>query len=241
MANSSRKRSNRRVKRESGIDGSRSSVVAAPVSGSAIFRHRVPRLLNTREGVILSNTERFSVLNLASLGATTSSRVDVVPPSFPWLNGVAVNYSKYRWIAVQMYYIPIAPTNTNGLMAMGYVYDVNDGIGGNSVALTQQLYKSVSGPVWAGYEGASGLNSDSLRVPMGAIAMTLDTGKLEKPYYKYSTTAQISAMSGPEASMYIPASVIWATDSSPVSTTAGLIMAKYTVELLEPVPSVLND
>jgi hypothetical protein len=160
----------------------------------------------------------------------------------PWLNGVAVNYSKYRWIKVQMYYIPIVPTNTPGLFAMGYTYDVNDSLAGTNVALVQQMYRSVSGPVWAGFEGGSGLNTNGTAVPPGALCITLDTTRLDKPYYKYATTAQIGAMSGPEASMYVPASVVWVTDSGTGALPgAGLVMAKYTVQLLEPVPAILND
>jgi len=229
------KRKNRKAKL------ARSSVVTAPVVGSAIIRSRVPRVLNSREGVVVSNTERFSILTTA-VGATTFSRIDITPSNVLWLNGVAINYSKYRWISVQMYYIPIVPTTQTGLMAMGFVYDVNDSMTGTTVGIVQQMYGAVSGPIWAGYEGGSGLNTPGTKVPTGALCITLDTGRLDKSYYKYATVAQIGAMSGPEAAMYVPASVVWATDSAAVTQGgAGQIMAKYTVELLEPVPATLND
>lgn len=229
----------RKVAKRNG-DRLMSELVSAPSVGGAIYRPRVPRLLGSRNGVMIANTERLAAIATAALGVTASSRVDITPANLNWLNGVALNYSKFRWINVQLYYIPACPTSQFGQMAMGYVYDVNDGTGGNSVALTQQLYHSVSGPVWAGYEGASGLGSDSYAIPAGSMAMTLDCAKLEKRYYKYATLAQLGAMSGPEAGTYIPSSVLIATDSG-VEATVGNILMKYEVELIEPVPATLND
>lgn len=221
-------------------DGPMSEQINTPASGSVIYRPRIPRLIGSRNGVIVANTERLFAVNTVALGVTASSRVDLTPSNLNWLDGVARNYSKYRWINVQLYYMPSCPTNQFGQVAMGYVYDVNDGTGGNSVALTQQLYHSVSGPVWAGFDGASGLGSNTYQIPPGSMAMTLDCVKLEKRYYKYATLAQLAAMSGPEAGTYIPASVLLATDSG-VAATVGNVMMKYEVELIEPVPTVLND
>lgn len=232
-------RPRRKTARRSG-DSRMSEQVTVPSVGGAIYRPRIPRLIGSRNGVTIANTERFAVVATAALGATASTRVDITPCNLPWLNGVALNYSKFRWLNLQVYYIPACPTSQFGQLAMGYVYDVNDSIAGNSVFLTQQLYHSVSGPVWAGYEGASGLGSNSYSIPRGALAMTLDTSKLEKPYYKYATLAQIGGMSGPEAGTYIPASVLIATDAG-VAATVGNLLVKYEVELIEPVPAALND
>ncbi len=235
-----RRRRQRRRRAQTG-GGQSGGLVTVPSVGGAIYRPRVPRLIAAREGVMVANTERFttSVTTLAA-GATTFNRVDLCPASLPWLNGVASNYSKYRWTNLQLFYIPACPTSQFGVVAMGLTYDDNDPTLGVTTALVQQLYRAVSGPVWAGYDGASALNSDSMQVPNGAMCCVLDCGKLDKPYYKYATTAQIAAMSTQEQGIYIPAQLLWATDNG-VAATVGNIVVKYTVELIEPIPSVLND
>lgn len=218
-----------------------SQMVTAPYTAGAIYKPRVPRLVGTREGIIVCNSERLGpAVNTAASGATVFTRLDLVPASFGWLSGVAINYSKFRILWMRIFYIPACPTTTPGNVAMGLSYDNNDSLAGVSVGQVQQLSRGISSPVWAGYEGSSGLNSDSMVLPPGSVAITVDTAKFDKPYYKFATTGQLAAMPAPETGTYVPAALVWATDGG-LATTVGNIVVRYEFELIEPIPSPLND
>nr|UHS72224.1 MAG: putative coat protein [Tombusviridae sp.] len=237
----SSKQTKKKKKRQGKRPGNGSSYVTAPSAGGVITRPRVPRVIGRREGIVVDNTERIAGVGVLVGGATSIGRSDLCPATFNWLNGLAVNYSKYRWLRLQIYYIPICPTTTAGVFAMGLTYDDNDAVTGGTVALVQQMNRSVSGPVWAGYDGASGLNSTGYAIPPGSIAIDVDVDKFDKPYYKYATGAQIAAMSLVDAGIYVPSMLVISSDSGAATQSVGLVMAKYSIELIEPVPSVLND
>lgn len=235
------RRRRQRRRRARGAVQNGNLMVTAPVVGGAITRPRIPRITGGRESIIVQNTERFGVVPVSAAGATFFTRLDLVPCNLGWLNGVAQNYSKYRWISVHLYYIPSCATSTSGTVAYGLIYDNNDSVTGTTVALVQQVNRSVSGPVWAGYEGTSGLNSDSLAVPNGAMCVVVDVARFDKPYYKFATTTQIGGLPASDSGTYIPVSVLVATDGALAAENVGYIMAKYTIELIEPIPSKLND
>lgn len=230
----------RQRKRGNQSQDDQSTVARVPIAGSAIFRSRIPRLSGLRNGVIVHGTERLDAVLTLAAGVSTFNRTPLIPPFASWLNGVAQNYSKWRWIQLQIYYIPAVPTTSAGSMAFGLEYDDNDPTTGSGVAAVQQLYQAVSGPIWAGYEGASGLNSNDFRVPAGAMCITLDCARLDKPYYRYCDLTQFNAMSLTDRSIYSPANVIWATDGGGAGT-AGSLLVKYCIELIEPIPAVLNN
>jgi hypothetical protein len=215
--------------------------VTAPVVGGAITVPRVPSVAGSGRGILVENTERLVALNTAAAGAVTITRNDLCPASFAWLNGVAQNYSKFRWLMCHIYYLPTCPTSSSGVVAFGLTYDTNDSVVGLTLASVQQVYNSVSGPVWAGFDGTSGLNNKSPNIPQGAMAVPLDASRMDKPWYKYATTTQLGAMSAPEQAMYVPASVLAATDSGVSVNGIGQLMVKYRIELIEPIAASAND
>lgn len=240
-ANNSKRvaRPRKRVKRDE-----RTSITTTvpAATGMIITRNRFPRINTLRSGsIVVTNTERLlSILTVAAAGAGTRS--DLTPSNLTWLNGVAVNYSKWRWLKLHLVYVPACPTATLGSLAFAYSYDTNDAIAGITMEMVQATYKSVTTPVWGGFSGSGIMNSDTWTHPPGSVVMELDTKRLDKPWYKYATATQLVAMSAVEQDAYIPASLFRFAEGGPaVVALAGYIMAKYEIELIEPVSATLND
>ncbi len=231
-------RSRRRNRRKASVNNLTARTVAPPSSGSVVVaRNRIPRMVTGMNNVVIQNTERVVALGTAQTFPANAATLDVMPYSFPWLNGIAINFSKFRLLHVEFIYIPVCPTSTSGSFAMAFSYDTND-TAVSSMSNLQTQYHSVTSPYWGGFEGSAAINSDNFVAPSGAVISKLDISRLDKVWYKYITPAESNAMTAAVRSSYIPATLWYGGEGGPVvSIGGGIIFAKYRVELIEPIVS----
>jgi hypothetical protein len=164
------------------------------------------------------------------------------PAFFPWVNTIAGGYSKWRWIRLRFIYIPVCPTSTLGQVVLALSYDITDNAPATSAAL-QQVYKSVTTPVWGGFEGTALLNNIDAptdRFP-GAVALDVDTARLGYNWYRFQSSGDILAMSAPEQDVFVPGR-IWHAREGGLAAPFGVgnLFAQYEIELIEPVAPAMN-
>jgi hypothetical protein len=231
------KNSRKRNNRSSGT----ATMIRAPASAGSITRNEGPRIYSRGRSTFLQHTESF--VSATQTNAFAFTRLDLVPASMPWLNGVAINFSKYRWHKLQLIYIPTCPTTNPGTVAFGLTFDDLDSLAGLNMGHVQQLFHSVACPTWAGFEGATMLHSEGYAPKPGAVYSTVDCDRFDQPWYKYATQLQIAALTAAETGRYVPASLIIGTDGGAAAPLiqVGRIYAKYLVELIEPIPPAIND
>jgi hypothetical protein len=199
----------------------------------------------TRDGVVCIKNTEYS-LSFSTSAAFGGSVVNVVPHSFPWLNGIAQNYSKFRWKSFRFIYIPACSTTTSGTVSMMYQYDIPD----SSPTSVQQMSMSngfVTTPVWNGSQGCSMLANINSPVVPGAVVAEMDLSRLDKPWYQYITGADFIALTavaltGPAVgNSYSPGNIFIATENGPAApANAGILYAQYDCELIEPITNTLN-
>lgn len=231
--------------RNSYTGGINTTPVSAPAAGTAIVRRTglPPRISTTGSSTVICNTE---LLYAAVTTSTFSnSQQALIPGNINWINGIADNYNKWRWLYLRVIYIPSCPTSTSGTVTLGMNYDTTDVQPGSNIT-AQQAYKSVTGPVWAGWEGSSLLQSYGGKMVPGAIAIDVDIDRLGGPigpsYYRYVTITNYTAMTAIDKNLYSPCLVNISTNGGPtVSVAAGNVFVEYCCELIEPESQILNS
>jgi hypothetical protein len=202
-------------------------IVQAPAVRSAVLRPGNNRIYTEGNRVIVCNTEvAINSVAIAAGGAAIIATTPLIPSNFSWLNGVAQNYSQWKWRSLKISYIPFCSTTTAGRYAMGLTYDAGD-LTSPTLAQVLQLDHSVMSPVW----GNSGSSLD-INVPIE---------KLFGNNYRYITITNYNILtSNADRNIYCPVLIQYGTDSG-VAGTVGTIMVTYEVELLDPVVAAINN
>lgn len=213
--------------------------LTAPTSVGSVQVRRDPVLKNVGNAVVVQNCERFSdVGTSATAGNYADAVLPMIPTLFTWLGGVALNYTKYAWESLEVFYIPQCSTTVNGLVGMAFLYDARDGPI-TSMNTLSTLSNAVLNPPWAGYEGVSMLSAG--RVHPNAI-MTRPDPKIyreDKPIITYST---FTTLSPADQLIYTSCYLDTATaNSTSLSTVVGGLYAKYRVRLSNPIRSSVNN
>lgn len=191
-------------------------------------------------GTIVCNSESANIITTVATGIFGNTRTACAPSTIAWLSGIARNYSKWRWNKLRVIYIPQVSTATNGNLCMSAAYDAIDTTP-TTIGQLQAAYKSVSAPLWGGYDGAPLLNNDNfMRMPGGAVAFDLDVTRFALPWYTYSSTS-FNAGNSSDDNQYCPAWINLGTGGGPALATAvGTLFFKYEIELIEPINATLN-
>jgi len=212
--------------------------VAVPMSTGTVFRNIRTPAVNTRgDSVIVGNSEILFEVATAASGAFGTDLIALNMQNLNWLSGVAANYSKFRWRKLRLVYIPACSTSTSGSVTMGLQYQYTE-TAPTTIIQAAAYYRSVTSPVWAGYEGAPLLFDSQFKPPMaGAVALDVDVARFSQPWYPVSFATQ----SGVDADQFVPVSLVISSSGGPTSSTlVGYVHDVYLVELIEPVPSALN-
>lgn len=235
---------NTKRKRTKKIRRDESTKIVVPAAGGVIVRRGrlPPQISNKGQSTFVRNTELGVLVGTAALGAFLNARFNLVPGNLNWLSGIAGSYNKWRWHFLKVMYIPIVPTTTPGQVTLAFGYDVADAVP-TSIIQTQQMYNSVSSPVWAGYEGTSDMNTYlPVRGP-GAVSLLLDVTRLGGPtgdaYYRFANNTSLAAYEPEERNIYVPAYVDIST-SGGLAASVGDLFIEYIVEFIEPTVDVLN-
>lgn len=169
-------------------------------------------------------------MGLTTGGVLNYVTLPLIPSFIPWLNGIAANFGKWRWLKLKVYYVSSCPTTTEGEMALGYYYDEQDAVAASFLQVAS-MDKGVSFAPWMG-ASASGPESVCLQ----AVPQTFD-----KPRYIYMANAAFTALSSSDKNQYCPIVLALATQGSSTQVTiAGRIWVDYEVELYDPIVAGIN-
>jgi hypothetical protein len=180
-----------------------------------------------------------------------------VPQSYPWLSGIAKQYSKFRWRALRYIYVPSCSTTTAGSVFFLVNYDYADA-GPTTLAQVAQSEDSCIGNAWFGGSINPDLAFKKALTTQESIYVDIDVKKFPNNFYyvrsTYNATRPSSggALGGvipagltftpgttldPES---LPCTVYYGADS--VAGTAGIgnLFAAYVCEFSDPIAPALN-
>lgn len=222
-----------------------STSITAPISGSSIVRRKlqIPKIITSNSSTFVCNTELANNVVGIALGAFFTVRESLYPPYVGWLSGVAVNYSKWRWVYLRAIYIPLCPTTTTGQVVLSLGYDFNDTV--PTLNTAQQAYRSVSTPPWGGFEGTMLMNSPQAKPGAGSVVVDVDTSRFGSgsalTYYRFVNQTTFGAANANDKNIYCPAYLDYSTFGGPaVQATFGNIYWEYCIELIEPIAASVN-
>lgn len=219
-----------------------STTATAPAAGSAIVNRgrNMPRMTTNGDSVIVQNTEVLRAFNTSAAFALTTHPLIASNPT--WLRGVALNFSRYRWRRLRLIYVPACPTSTTGQIAMGLSYDASDPAA-SGIDQIQAMYHSVSGPFWAGFEGTGLLGGAQRSVASlpGAMAIEVDCDRIGQTYWRVLPITGYDSLGGSDKDVFLPVQLFVGRTGGPaIDVTAGNLFVQYEVELIEPIPTLLN-
>lgn len=178
------------------------------------------------------------ISNVVGTGAENPSVIRVLPGLLTWLGGVSQNWSKYRWRFLRFVYIPECATTTTGHFAMGMTYDLGDGLP-SSLPQVVSLDESAVGPVWGGTDGAKLLKAVRTPATGNAIQCTVDVSKLQKSIWRWKSPTALSAMGTVAGNEFCACSLNFINNAP--TGAIGHIYIVYDIDLLDPIPAVLQD
>lgn len=219
--------------------GTRSRTIEPPVSeGVIVSKTSIPRFVTRGQGTLVSNTEIISSVTLSAAGAFAAFNLAFVPSVPTWLARIADLYSKYRWRAVRIIYVPSCPTTTSGTIGMALTYDRQDALPASIVALSQ-TNRALMFPPYAGYGGTTMLSNG--KGTQEAIYIDVDVSRFEKPWYNCVEATTLAAMAVALQTLYCPCTVQIASEGGPVAATAaGNLYLQYVAEFIEPINPTMN-
>lgn len=242
MTKRNQKQRNRR--RSSTLDAEHVSV---PAAGAAITRRtRIPRIMSQGVRTIVCNTEAVNTADVTNTLAYATFGIPMGAFRYPWLAGIAQNYSKWRWLKLRYVYVPQCPTTTNGQVILSLSYDHTDANPANAAA-QQQMYHAITSPFWAGWQGSMLLNNPNTpasSVP-GSVTVDVDVARLGNSaslsYFRFISLADFGALSTSDQNLYSGGNLFVGTEGGvAVPVKVGSLFVEYEIELIEPVNPVMN-
>jgi hypothetical protein len=221
-----------------------SRVINAPAASGVVMRKPPMKFRPSSlcyNSLFLSSSEMVGTIATGSSTTTfTATRNVAVPFNYPWLNGLAINFAKFRWRYLEFIYIPAVPTSQVGQVGMCLQYGTQDGLPGTLQSLSQ-VYGAVTAPVWGGAGGANMLNTGiSGMRPSDAVSIRVDVSRFDKPWYKYIDATTWLGMDVNIRDMYVPVQLVTGAITGTASQPVGNVYVKYAIELIEPIPNGLN-
>lgn len=223
--------------------------ITAPAAGSVIINRRnngpsiYSKSTNNISGHFVKNCERLAGISTVALGAFFTQRLALHPGRLGWLSTLSPAFSKYKWHFLKIIYIPICPTSTSGLFIGGLGYDFADNAPTTSVQ-AQQANRSVTSPVYGGFNGAHELNSYTKQRTPGAVSIIVDVdhlgGATGQTYYRNITEVNLGLVSPAERNFYAGA-YIDASVEGGLALAVGHLFLEYVVEFIEPISPAVNN
>lgn len=202
----------------------------APVTMGGITRNPVPIMSSNARGLVVTHSENISTLPLTAAGVLNYFTLAIIPSLFPYLNGVASNFGKYKWTKLHIRYVPACPATTEGESAFGLYFDRQDAVAATFTQVTS-MHKAVSFPPWGGFTGAG----------TSPVSITVDCNEFDKNRYSYMTIANFTALSASDENNYCPVSLATATQGSTAGApVGGRIWVDYSIQLTDPIVPGLN-
>lgn len=105
-------------------------LVAAPVSFARRVSMKQPTWKSSRNGDTCIKHKEYvgTITGSSSFTATSYPCNPGLTNMFPWLNSVASNYDKYKFINLRYIYVPAVASSTAGRITLAFNYNAGDGI-----------------------------------------------------------------------------------------------------------------
>lgn len=235
----------------------KAAVSYAAVQGRSSFKYPTMSAGNGR--CIVQNFEQVS--GVGGNASFTANVFQINPENattFPWLNNIAQNYQKFRFINLRFIWTPICATTTLGSVYLYIAYDYLDTTP-TTLAQVAASDTSCSGNAWFG----AAINQQSAFSRDMSTATNIfvdyDPSRVGSPWY-YCRTASTQpagvvltgtatggngtlAVSGGSIidPLALPCKLYAGVDTTnPTSGTLGYVYAAYTVEFADPIAPALN-
>lgn len=203
---------------------------SAPINRGPLVRSGAPQMIGTARGLTISHTEPINFQQMIAAGALNYYTQALIPSFFPYLNGIAANFGKWKWQKLTIFYVPSCPSTTAGEAAFGLYYDRLDAVAATFLQ-TCALDRAVSYSPWLG----------STSTGSGNPSIEVDTTRFEKPYYSYVTVTSFNSAAVNDQTALCPVSYASATQGSTAALAlSGRIWCRYTIALLDPIPPGIN-
>ncbi len=162
-------------------------------------------------------TQTVSGTSSAFFGSPASN--PIMPASFPWLNGIAQNFSKFRFTRVTAKYTSQTGTATTGAIGLAWGYDFADGTS-TTIGQVSAFDQFRLEPLWYTWD----------------TPIVCDLARFENKWYPYTKGSDFAAIALPiDQNQRAPAYlVVYNTVSNPTSGIVGNIWLEYDVELCDP-------
>lgn len=211
----------RRRRRRNTMGNGNNSLVrsSAPVQAGTSWIQRPPQYSGAGPGaLVITHEEPYATV---PAGNFESFREPMIPNQFPWLNGVASNFSRFRWRKIEAYYQSASDTGVNGEISLGWMFDWDAEPQDSTEA--QSMHRTVVCPPWSNL----------------CLPTTVDTNRFSKTSYPYITQSQYDGMDPNDVISYVPTWLVIGRYASG-SQNVGRIRVRYTIELMNPIPSRMN-
>lgn len=226
---------------------------AAAAYGAIQGRKRtVPVGAITPGGCIVKNFEQLTAYT-AGNNAFQNSQVFInagVNNTFPWLSGIALNYQKFRWLFLRLFYSTSVSTASIGKAFIAVNYDPND-LAPTTLAQVEATQDSSSGPTWFGGT-VNGEKAFDPNVNGDAnIYVDVDVAKMSQDWYWVRANNANLLETDPVLGGVIPAGLTLSVPKNfesaafpgvvnygtngMTAAVPGFLYAAYIVEFIEPV------
>jgi len=177
--------------------------------------------------VVVSRCELLSTFVAGATEVFTTPLVGaLVPANLPWLQGVAQNFSKWRWVNLRMVYMPTCPTTQDSAVGYGFGYDMAESAATSLAEFSAFDQFKLHSPWTTDQDG-----------------IILDTGRFSRDWYPYIGKGPLGALTvAADRNIYCPAYL--ATYTGITTGTAGVVVGsifiEYVVELADPISAALQ-
>jgi hypothetical protein len=204
----------------------RGRVVSAPSSNGMTWSGGSPNYSQGSKPGVLSVSHHEEITSLLGTTAFTSQAYAGAPGNFPWLSGLAQNFSRFRWLNFSVRFSTTSSTSDRGDVSLGVTYDIIDSLP-ESMAEASCLANSVTAPIWS-----PGNSPD--------CNLRIDCSRATNAFYPFITPAEGIGMSGQDFIDYVPFWILASKQTSVNGQLIGRVYCSYTIELSDPIPARMN-
>jgi hypothetical protein len=196
----------------------------APIAKSQKTKVGVPKIVQTKDGCVVTQRELITTLIAPGNGFNILKRLRVNPASvgtFPWLSTIAGSFEQYRFRKLHFEYISRCPTTLAGSVLMSPDYDAQDGSPVNESV--QSVFK--------------GTVED---VPWESNTLILLPNLMNRAYKSHFTMSDTRFANTTQDEKTIDSAQVFVSSDTDAGATLGKLWVDYVCELITPQPPVAN-